>query len=335
MHKPVNIAARRENDDNNHVASLQYSHIDSKSHSHIMPSIVFVLSMHRSGSSLLTKGLESCQVNLGSNLMQPGADNKKGFFEDLEMNAINEQILAAQDYQWSLVGSSPKDLSTDENRSFIERIKTFMTTKVKSADSESFLGLKDPRFCRTLPYWITAAKELNMQKKVLFLNRSSLSSAESLRKRNGFSLLGGQTLWLDYSNEALKHLRGERVLLVHLEHFIHAMKTTLQHICHFLGTELDPILAQEYTNAFFEPSMLSNPRGSEDSIWGLEKGLIKLPNCTVMSDIMLTKLTKLGAKDRKSKRFFEGALVQMNWHRQAENESLRARINNLQAQLNQ
>lgn len=55
-------------------------------------SIVVVLGMHRSGTSAITRGLMVLGVELGDNLMPPAADNNKGFFEDVDVNAINVEL---------------------------------------------------------------------------------------------------------------------------------------------------------------------------------------------------------------------------------------------------
>jgi hypothetical protein len=68
-----------------------------------MKKIIFVVSMHRSDSSLLTKALECCGVHLGSHLRAPSKDNPKGYFEDMDFSLLNDEILTHTDHQWSLI----------------------------------------------------------------------------------------------------------------------------------------------------------------------------------------------------------------------------------------
>jgi hypothetical protein len=56
-------------------------------------SIIVVLGMHRSGTSAITRGLMVLGVELGDHLMPPAPnDNDKGFFEDIDVNAINVEL---------------------------------------------------------------------------------------------------------------------------------------------------------------------------------------------------------------------------------------------------
>ena len=56
--------------------------------------IIAVLGMHRSGTSAVARGLKALGVELGEHLMPPAANNNdKGFFEDVDVNALNNEIL--------------------------------------------------------------------------------------------------------------------------------------------------------------------------------------------------------------------------------------------------
>ena len=63
--------------------------------------IICILGMHRSGTSLLTRVLNLMGVYLGpdAHLLQPLAENPKGFWEHKEIWKLNEDIL------WRLGGS--------------------------------------------------------------------------------------------------------------------------------------------------------------------------------------------------------------------------------------
>ena len=72
------------------------SHTHSKGDKQKEISGFFVLGAGRSGTSLLTAMLRSEGLYQGSvHSIQPRAANPMGFYEDWEVNAINEQILGA------------------------------------------------------------------------------------------------------------------------------------------------------------------------------------------------------------------------------------------------
>ncbi|MBV5267025.1 MAG: hypothetical protein JZU67_00575, partial [Burkholderiaceae bacterium] len=51
--------------------------------------LIFVLGMHRSGTSAITRGLQVLGVSLGENLLPPVLlDNPKGYFEDVDFAAF-------------------------------------------------------------------------------------------------------------------------------------------------------------------------------------------------------------------------------------------------------
>ncbi len=55
--------------------------------SSVTPTLIVVLGMHRSGTSVLTRAMETLGANLGSRLMPAAAgNNDKGFFEDIDVN---------------------------------------------------------------------------------------------------------------------------------------------------------------------------------------------------------------------------------------------------------
>ncbi len=55
--------------------------------------LFFVLGMHRSGTSAVTRGLSALGINLGNNLMPPVPGiNDKGFYEDRDIHALNIKI---------------------------------------------------------------------------------------------------------------------------------------------------------------------------------------------------------------------------------------------------
>ena len=74
--------------------------------------LVIVLSMHRSGTSALTRGLTTMGVMLGDRLMAAHPNiNDKGFFEDIDFVALNEEILKACGRKWfSLEPLQPLDV---------------------------------------------------------------------------------------------------------------------------------------------------------------------------------------------------------------------------------
>ena len=63
--------------------------------------LIVVLGMHRSGTSAITRALKVLGVELGDRLM-PAAedDNDTGYWEDVDFNALNIEMLCAVGKDW-------------------------------------------------------------------------------------------------------------------------------------------------------------------------------------------------------------------------------------------
>ena len=71
--------------------------------------IIFVLGMHRSGTSAITHLLSILGADLGKNLLMGQTDiNKKGFWENQELIEIHDTILETLDSAWFDFRSIPK-----------------------------------------------------------------------------------------------------------------------------------------------------------------------------------------------------------------------------------
>ena len=50
-----------------------------------------ILGMHRSGTSVVSRGLKVLGVDLGNRLIVPDKFNPKGYWEDLDINQFNDE----------------------------------------------------------------------------------------------------------------------------------------------------------------------------------------------------------------------------------------------------
>lgn len=125
-----------------------------------------VLGSGRSGTSMLGGILHDAAYYMGENLYPGRHSNPKGFFENAEINGINEELLApycrrlpsfierritttsirrpGQGQKW-LLSLSPKTEVRSDEPLLIERIS--------HAASRAPFAYKDPRFSYTLPVW--------------------------------------------------------------------------------------------------------------------------------------------------------------------------------------
>ena len=62
--------------------------------------IYVFLTIHRSGSSLIAKSMETLGLNLGDHLLPGNEHNKLGYYEDIDISNINNDILDFYESSW-------------------------------------------------------------------------------------------------------------------------------------------------------------------------------------------------------------------------------------------
>jgi len=212
--------------------------------------VIVVLGMHRSGTSCITKGLEVLGVDLGDNLMSGLKDNnEKGFFEDLEFNSINIDLLSCLGHDWqSLYPIS----DTEMNSSIVTKLqkKAVIFLNKKTSD-KVILGLKDPRATRLLSFWISVFKKSDVRASYIFAARNPVSIIKSLKKRDGIDLKKSTYLWLEHVIPSLNLLQKEETVVVGYENLLINPAKQLKRIATFLAlpqpnTELLGLFENEF-----------------------------------------------------------------------------------------
>ena len=159
--------------------------------------IIVVLGMHRSGTSAITRSLTALGVELGDRLMPAKPDNEKGFWEDLDLYALNIELLHALGHEWNThVPIDPQELM-DDRLSFL-KLKAVELLRRKTQDTPIW-GIKDPRMSRLLPFWKSVFASMGFQVSYLLVVRHPTSVASSLKKRNGLEPEKSYYLWLDHT----------------------------------------------------------------------------------------------------------------------------------------
>jgi hypothetical protein len=144
--------------------------------------LIVVLGMHRSGTSAITRGLETLGVNLGSDLLVPTVDNPKGYFEDRETYLLNEEILTALNHAWSdLDPAEPEYIIQNKILDeFFDRAVNLLLDRLRVND---LFGIKDPRFCILLPFWNKVFDRVGVPVSYIVSFRNPISVVKSLQSR--------------------------------------------------------------------------------------------------------------------------------------------------------
>jgi GT2 family glycosyltransferase/glycosyltransferase involved in cell wall biosynthesis len=174
--------------------------------------VIFILGMHRSGTSALAGALQASGVSGGRAFIRPSFDNVKGFFENEEALRINEAVLDDLGLTWD----SPFDLPAHwvHDSKMLPRRQAIQHFLNAELAGHSTLYVKDPRLSYLLPLWQLALAELEIEAQYIICVRQPIEVWQSLRKRNQLGKNEALTLWLNHTLLAEKNTRNTRRLFV-------------------------------------------------------------------------------------------------------------------------
>ncbi len=219
-----------------------------------MKKCVFILGMHRSGTSALTGALEHMGVNLGADLLPPAADNTKGFFEDSKVVSLNERIF------------SELNTSFDDPRYELELAVDMVDRYAKDAsdilnDEYSYskiFAIKDPRLCLTFPVWEKAGKNQGVDIQIIIPYRNPFEVAQSLKKRNDFSIEKGLLIWLKHFFHAELYSRKYPRLFVRFDCLVERTTDTARNLKDFLDKDGDTLVVSDELDTFIDKKLKHN-----------------------------------------------------------------------------
>lgn len=195
---------------------------------------VVVLSMHRSGTSALTRMLGLLGCDLPATLI-PGraGDNETGFWESQPVVDLNEAICASAGSFWN--DWLPLDdswLGSPLRQAFAERAQAVLQDELGA--SRLFV-LKDPRLCRLLPVWQDALAGFGASPAYVVALRNPFEVAASLQRRNGIGEGGALLAWLRHMLDAERHSRGAPRVFVDYDDLLSDWRGQADRIAQALG----------------------------------------------------------------------------------------------------
>ena len=182
---------------------------------------LFVLGMHRSGTSAITGALRLCGAWVGeeTELTDANAENPLGFWERRDMRDLCDRMLhsAGADW-WKIADFDPKAIprvELAEQRQEFEKI-------ISVLDKYEAWVIKEPRLCLLLPILRHYVKN----PVCIHIYRNPLEVARSLQTRNRFSISAGLALWEVYNLHALNASEGlPRISLSYESIMLHPLET--------------------------------------------------------------------------------------------------------------
>ncbi|MBX9914935.1 MAG: glycoside hydrolase family 99-like domain-containing protein [Pseudomonadaceae bacterium] len=227
--------------------------------------IIAVLGMHRSGTSVITRGLQVLGVDLGDRLLPPEEGiNDKGFWEDMDVTAFDVDLLSALGHDWH---SFAPIMCSEFQGSIIDgfKLRAVQLMRDKLADID-VLGLKDPRMARLMPFWLDVFEHLGVTVSYVIACRNPMSVVHSLARRNDFPLEKSYLLWFEHMLLSVKHTGSAQRVFVDYDLMLRNPAQQLARIARSVGLPFvdgSPELV-EYENEFLEHSLRRNDFAPED-----------------------------------------------------------------------
>jgi hypothetical protein len=219
---------------------------------------VVVLGMHRSGTSVLTRALGAVGVDLGEKLMPGLPDNPKGFFEHLDVTAVNQDLLAELGCTWdSLRLPSWRILKHERQIWHVTRAVALIRERFGNSP---LWGFKDPRVNRLWSFWGEVLSQAGVCPVFVMANRHPLSVAGSLARRNRMPKGLALALWALHQVAALDILGRHGGMVVSYDQIIDLPLAQIRRIQRFLGIDPSPETPeiQDFVQGFLEQDLRHN-----------------------------------------------------------------------------
>jgi hypothetical protein len=234
--------------------------------------VVLVLGMHRSGTSVVARGLQCLGVSLGNRLMAPQPDNPKGFFEDQDLVDIDDAVLQQLGAAWDDPPPfSEGTLGVIAAARLGATARQSLSSKVSTATPFAF---KDPRLSVLLPFWAPIFQNSQLEVSYIVVLRNPLSVAASLRQRNAIPEDRAMYLWLRYMlATATEVAPGWPSVFVEYDAVIAHPQVELEKIARALNLNVDHAAVDMFARTFVDEQMRherddgERPTAYADLVW--------------------------------------------------------------------
>ena len=192
--------------------------------------MVTVLGMHRSGTSLITRGLMSLGIYLGDDFVEVQPDNPTGYWEDRHLQDFNERVLTVLGLKWESVAFL-KDSRWEEPE--IEAIRMEAIEYIRANFlAHPLWGFKDPRTLRLLPFWSPVFQRLGLEDAYVMVIRNPLSVAQSLiaRQSDVFDAAMAHGLWLVHTVTYFSRIAQKPFIVIDYDLFMDDPRGQLERI---------------------------------------------------------------------------------------------------------
>ncbi|MFK7967136.1 MAG: sulfotransferase family protein [Burkholderiaceae bacterium] len=167
---------------------------------------VFIIGMHRSGTSAAAGALHLLGVDLAKTYQAQEGVNERGFWEHADLVDTHDTVLRLLGSAWDDILPIPaKHLEGLYSHKVTDRLRSLLK---RDFENSQIWGFKDPRICRLLPIWFHLETGSDFSLKCWLVTRDPEEVAASLSRRNSFPTEKSMLLWLSHTLEAEHVTRG-------------------------------------------------------------------------------------------------------------------------------
>ena len=221
---------------------------------------IVITGMHRSGTSMVAALVQMLGVSqLGQKPMKPAADNPDGFWEDLALQKISDDLLAASGYSWRNLGGEMTSKASKVNETLIATARKDVYQLRQDIGEPWFI--KDPRICLVFEEW---SRILLLKAPVIFIVRDPHDVASSLMQRDSIAQQEALALWYRYNRTFLNSLRNVKNLVLDYDATCEKPKSAQSGVETFIERTLSRASNESFkvTNqVIFNPRKTESPRG--------------------------------------------------------------------------
>ncbi len=223
-----------------------------------MDNTLYIVSgMHRSGTSAIIRMLEVYGISIPGELVDPAADNEKGFFEDRAFIALNDQILEKQGLTWDSLNGfflSQSDFSHPRFNHLKKKARGLLEDRAAAGLDWAF---KDPRICRLTGFWLPLIQDAGISFRFVIAVRRPSEVAGSLAARNNFPHLKSLYLWFLYNLNLLDATSDYPRTVVSYESLLREPESTVQGFGDFFPA-VQPKQLNEFVQSFLSEKLHHN-----------------------------------------------------------------------------
>jgi len=199
---------------------------------------VLVLGAPRSGTSALSHMLSELGVYFGDerDFLDPLIhDHNPVFFELKRLNAVNERVLSELGHEYGAFDYFPAANEGAQEYS-AELLADARDLILRELGGRRLIGLKDPRFCFTLPFWRQVLSQLDYDIRPVLTVRPELAIVQSNEKVNKSHPppYSRRLTWVS-TGAAATNLIGEDFAPIAYDHLIEAPDAVAARLAVWLG----------------------------------------------------------------------------------------------------